>query len=103
MLDVVEMESGRAEDGVNAILRVINEWSIPTESIIGGVFDTTNTNSGGNSGVMVRLEEAMGRRILHLYCRHHVYERCILICIQINNYVRLKHFYILKFNKFDLV
>ena len=31
--------------------------------------------SGGTSGIMVQLEEALGQRFLHLYCRHHVYER----------------------------
>ena len=45
--------------------------------LIGFVFDTTNTNSGWKSGIVVRLEEFLERRVLHVYCRHHVFERLV--------------------------
>ena len=79
LLEIADMKSGKAEVGSNTIIESINDWNIPIDSIIGGVFDTTNTNSGGNAGIMVRLDEALGRRVLHLYCRHHVYERYLLL------------------------
>ena len=41
------------------------------------MFDTTNTNSGWKSGIVVRLEEFLERRVLHVYCRHHVFERLV--------------------------
>ncbi len=44
---------------------------------MGFVFDTTNTNSGWKSGIVVRLEEFLERRVLHVYCRHHVFERLV--------------------------
>ena len=59
------------------LLRKLKHWNIDNKMIIGCVFDTTNTNSGWKSGVVVRLEEFLQHRILHVYCRHHVFERLV--------------------------
>ena len=48
---------------------------IDKKNIIGCVFDTTNTNSGWKSGIVVRLEKFLEQRVIHVYCRHHVLER----------------------------
>ena len=72
------MNSGTAEVGTAAILRVLEDWGmsgLSAEHIVGGAFDTTNTNSGAHGGVMVRLEKHWQKRLLHIYCRHHIYER----------------------------
>ena len=44
-------------------------------SIVNLSFILSIIYSGGTAGIMVQLEEALGQRFLHLYCRHHVYER----------------------------
>ena len=45
--------------------------------IIGLVYDTTSVNSGVRGGIVRLLEDAFGRRLLQLPCRHHIYE---LVC-----------------------
>ena len=94
IIDVVEMESGRAEEGTAAILQVLQEWGVTAHHIIGCSFDTTNTNSGAHSGIVVRLERAFNKKLLHFYCRHHCYERFELLSIII--YVEIK------FNAFQI-
>ena len=41
------------------------------------MYDTTSVNSGVRGGIVKLLEDAFGRRLLQLPCRHHVYE---LVC-----------------------
>jgi hypothetical protein len=38
------------------------------------VFDTTSSNTGKHAGSCISLESALGRSIMWLACRHHVYE-----------------------------
>ena len=71
---MVRMDGGSALLGSTAVIETLEQWGVK-DRIIGGVFDTTNTNSGGNKGIMVLLEGYLGRKVLHLYCRHHSYER----------------------------
>ena len=47
------------------------------ERIIGLVYDTTSVNTGVWGGIVRLLEQAFGRRLLQLPCRHHIYE---LVC-----------------------
>ena len=84
---MVEMECGTAEVGMEALLQVLQEWGVTAHHIIGCSFDTTNTNSGAHSGIVVRLERALNKKLLHFYCRHHCYERfnilLNIICVEI--------------------
>ena len=75
ILSIVEMQNSTAAEGVAAVIKALQHWNINKDMIIGCVFDTTNTNSGWKSGVVVRIEEFLQRRVLHVYCRHHVFER----------------------------
>ena len=51
------------------------------DDIKGLVFETTAVNVGREKGVCTRINEYLGRPILHLACSHHVYE-CHKKCIQ---------------------
>ena len=75
ILSILEMQNSKAAEGVAAVIKALQHWNIDKERIIGCVFDTTNTNSGWKSGIVVRLEEFLEHRVLHVYCRHHVLER----------------------------
>ena len=75
ILSIVEMTNSKAEEGVASVIKALEEWKINKKNIIGCVFDTTNTNSGWKSGIVVRLEEYLEQRVIHVYCRHHVLER----------------------------
>lgn len=37
-------------------------------------FDTTASNTGAYNGACVLLEQKLGKELLHLACRHHIYE-----------------------------
>ena len=59
------------------LLQVLDDHQIDKSRIIGLVYDTTSVNSGVRGGIVKLLEDAFGRRLLQLPCRHHVYE---LVC-----------------------
>ena len=56
---------------------MLKENPIDLQHIVGLVFDTTSANSGSISGIVVRLEAELGRKLLELACRHHISE---LVC-----------------------
>ena len=65
----------KSETSSNTLVKVLNETSpYLVKCILGGVFDTTNTNSGWKKGMIVRLKRHCSVKLLHLYCRHHIYE-----------------------------
>lgn len=45
-----------------------------TSSIVGIVFDTTASNTGFENGAGPIIERRVGKKLLYLACRHHVYE-----------------------------
>ena len=49
ILSIIEMESSKAEEGAAAVIDSLEHWKINKKQIIGCVFDTTNTNSGGRN------------------------------------------------------
>lgn len=77
ILSIVEMENSGAEEGVSSVIEALRKWKINKKNIIGCVFDTTNTNSGWKSGIVVRLEKFLEQRVMHVYCRHHIFERMV--------------------------
>jgi hypothetical protein len=52
---------------------MIIKWDL-NEDIVAMCFDTTSTNSGRKKGAAVLLEKLLGRELLHLACRHHIFE-----------------------------
>ncbi|KAG0722687.1 hypothetical protein GWK47_005869 [Chionoecetes opilio] len=67
----VPITDGKAEPTANTIHSIISEWAI-SDRIRALCFDTTATRSKG--GVCVRLQQSLGRDLLHLACRHHMLE-----------------------------
>jgi hypothetical protein len=50
---------------------------LENKSLIKGlVFDTTSVNSGVLNGIVSRMETYVGRGLLQLACRHHIFELC---------------------------
>lgn len=73
LLNVVQVTDGRAITHTNAIINTIEEWGVD-QSIVSMCFDTECVNSGRFNGVCVRIENELRRSLLHLPCRHHIYE-----------------------------
>jgi hypothetical protein len=73
LLGIPISRSGLAKDERDAVMNAVREWDL-TECIVAMCFDTTSTNSGRVGGVCVLVEQALGKELLHLACRHHVFE-----------------------------
>lgn len=57
----------------DVIVKVLESYGLKNE-IKGLVFDTTASNTGKEKGVGTRISEYLQTPVLHLACRHHVYE-----------------------------
>ena len=74
LLGIPSIENGTAETITSEIIRMIKEKKIPLHKIAGLVFDTTCINYGLHGGVVKRLQDAVGKPLLQLACRHHISE-----------------------------
>ena len=76
VLNVCGICSNSAEDYFQATVNVLEkELTNLKQLILGGVLDTTALNSRWKKRVMVKLEKYIGQKLVHVYCRHHVFER----------------------------
>jgi hypothetical protein len=73
LLGVPQLASGSGENQAAAVYALLDEWNL-AEKVAGLSFDTTASNSGRLSGAAHLLEQKLGRILLNLACRHHVYE-----------------------------
>lgn len=69
-----------------AVYNVLVEWNL-TEKIVASSFDTTSTNTGIHNGAGYYLDQYLGKQLIQLGCRHHIYE------------IIIKHVYEKKFGK----
>ena len=56
---------------------MLKEEKIDVSRIVAMVYDTTSVNTGVIKGIVKQLEDALGRSLLKLPCRHHIFE---LVC-----------------------
>lgn len=73
LLGIPACESSTGECQSEEIIKLLESYNI-SEDVIGLVFDTTATNTGRHSGVNTRLNQYLNKEVLHLACRHHVFE-----------------------------
>lgn len=73
ILDMPDIPSGTGLEMSSAVYDALEKQNIlsRTEAF---VFDTTSSNTGRFKGACVLLEKAIGRDILFLGCRHHIFE-----------------------------
>lgn len=72
-LSMKKLDNGTGESTATAVFNVVKEYKA-TKHIIGMSTDTTGSNTGDKKGACVLFEKEMGRKILYLSCRHHIYE-----------------------------
>lgn len=72
-LGAPKIVSGTGEHIAHAVYDTLVGWGI-TERVVACSFDTTASNTGINTGACVLLEELLGRKLIHLACRHHIHE-----------------------------
>jgi hypothetical protein len=73
LLRVPKLNAGTGEAQASAVARVIEEWGL-VDHISTMCFDTTASNSGRRNGACVLLEQKLNKDMLHLACRHHIFE-----------------------------
>lgn len=72
-LGAPKLLDSKAENIAGAVWDQLTKWKI-ADQIIGMSFDTTSSNTGKNAGACVLLQKKLGRLLLELACRHHIYE-----------------------------
>lgn len=72
-LDVAYVASGQASGLADTIWATIEKWGVQ-KCIDSFCFDTENTNSGTDGGVVTLLGTKLGHNILRFACRRHVLE-----------------------------
>ncbi|XP_074109348.1 uncharacterized protein LOC141534110 [Cotesia typhae] len=73
LLGVPKMNSGSAENQTATILSTLNQWGI-ISCIKAMCFDTTAINTGIHHGTCKEIEKALGKELIWLPYRHHIYE-----------------------------
>lgn len=57
----------------SVVFDITDEWNL-IEKVQAFCFDTTASNTGRIKGAAVHLQQGLGRDILWLPCRHHIFE-----------------------------
>lgn len=73
LLGVPGLDKGTGDVQATAVQKLLDEWDVAS-NVCGMVFDTAPANSGDKLGACVLLETKLQKLLLHLACRHHVYE-----------------------------
>lgn len=73
LLGVPKIERGTGEAQAVACVDTIDQWDIRSK-IRGLVFDTTASNTGLHSGACIIIEKALGRELVWIPCRYHIFE-----------------------------
>ena len=73
LLGVPSCTDATGEKQYEKIIDLLQKYQIK-DDIKGLVFDTTASSTGKDKGVNSRLNQYVERPVLHLACRHHVYE-----------------------------
>jgi hypothetical protein len=73
LLGVPKLTSGSGKAATEAVLEYLKSWQCEL-LVIGMCFDTTASNTGRLNGACTLLETAIGRSLLWLACRHHMFE-----------------------------
>lgn len=73
LLGVPELESGTGKAQATAIYEVLDDWGL-LEAVKAICCDTTASNLGTMHGAATLIEQMLGRDLLFLPCRHHIFE-----------------------------
>lgn len=73
LLGIPKIENATGEVMAESVYLALADWNA-IDDIAAVSFDTTNSNSGPNNGAIALLERKLGKTLLKLACRHHVYE-----------------------------
>ena len=73
LLGVPVLVDSKGEAQANATLDLLEAWDL-SDNVVALVFDTTASNCGIHNGAAKLIEENLGRKLLYLACRYHIFE-----------------------------
>jgi hypothetical protein len=73
ILGIVKIPVGTGDAQAKATHELLSLWEV-SDNVVAMGFDTTATNTGHKKGACIILEKLLGRKLLHLPCRHHIHE-----------------------------
>lgn len=73
--EFIDHGTGRAV--AERVVHCLKEWGLD-EKIRAKSYDTTRVNSGEHNGASVIIDQLLGRKLLELPCRHHVFELVLM-------------------------
>ena len=73
LIAVPKLQDGTGESSSTAVVESLRDWGIQ-DQISSMCFDTTAANTGRRGGACHLIEQKMEKDLLHLACRHHIYE-----------------------------
>lgn len=73
LLSVSKLPKGTGYEIAKAVVGALEDWGL-AKRIRGMSFDTTASNTGGNTGACVLIEQQLQNNLLYFACRHHVFE-----------------------------
>lgn len=73
LLAIPKISGGTGEIMATEIKETLDNWRV-TDNVVGMSFDTTASNTGQYKGACRLLEEKLERELIHLPCRHHIFE-----------------------------
>lgn len=73
LLGVPKIARGTGREQADACIKALNDWGL-SDKVQGLVFDTTASNTGLHRGACQLIEEALGKDLIWIPCRHHVLE-----------------------------
>ena len=73
LLGISKLTTGTGEAVSEAVITTLLDWNIQ-DRVKAMSFDATAANTGTKAGVCTLVEKKLDRELLHLACRHHMYE-----------------------------
>lgn len=73
LIAVPKLKSGTGDEIAKAVFDQLNGWQL-INKVQGICFDTTAANTGATNGAAILFEQKIGRDLMYLPCRHHIFE-----------------------------
>lgn len=91
LIGIPKLKKSTGKEQANAIYYTLENWGV-TDVVQALCCDTTASNTGRLNGACVLLEQKLGRDLLYLPCRHHIYEIILRGVFETVNYKFYKMF-----------
>lgn len=73
LLGIPKIENSTGEVMAEGVYSALIDWNA-IDDIVAVSFDTTSSNTGRDNGAIAFLERSLGKTLLKLACRHHIFE-----------------------------